>query len=344
MTRYIARRLIESVVLLFIISLIVFALVNSLGDPVATMGGREGLNSKDYEELRRKLGLDQPLYLQYTYWLIGNDWAKVDLDGDGIQETPGIRRGILRGDFGTSLSRRGVPVLELILDRIPNTLILMIPAQILTIILGVSFGIITALKQYSLLDNVMTTFSFIGLSTPVFFIALLLIYIFSSTFRRWGLPYLPSVGMFDFQEGKTVSQVSLHLILPVASIVFLSMAKYVRFTRSAMLEVINQDYIRTAKAKGLRNRYIISSHALKNAALPIITLIGLDLPLLLAGATVTEQIFAWPGMGRLFLDHVNDYDVPVVMGIIVFVAVAVVIFQILTDLTYAALDPRIRLD
>lgn len=343
MARYIAKRLIESIVLLFIISLIVFALVNSIGDPVATMGGREGLTSKDYEQLRRKLGLDQPLFMQYTYWLIGNDWAKTDLDGDGIKETPGTRIGILRGDFGNSLYKRGVPVLELILNRIPNTLILMIPAQILIILLGISFGIISALKQYSVLDNVLTTFSFIGLSTPVFFFALLLIYLFSSSFRNWGLPYLPSVGMFDFKMGKTVSQVALHMILPVVSIVFLSIGKYVRFARSAMLEVINQDYIRTARAKGLRNRYIISSHALKNASLPIITLIGLDLPLLLAGATVTEQIFAWPGMGQLFLEHVNNLDVPVVMGIIVFVAVAVVIFQIIVDLTYAALDPRIRL-
>ena len=175
MARYVARRLIESVVLLFIISVIVFTLVNSIGDPVATMGGRDGLNSKDYDQLRRKLGLDQPILLQYTYWLIGNDWAKVDLDGDGIKETPGTRRGILRGDFGTSLTRRGVPVLDLILDRIPNTLILMIPAQILIIILGISLGIISALKQYTFLDNVLTTFSFIGLSTPVFLIAMLLI-------------------------------------------------------------------------------------------------------------------------------------------------------------------------
>jgi peptide/nickel transport system permease protein len=288
--------------------------------------------------------LDQPVYLQYAYWLIGNDWAKIDMDGDGIQETPGTRRGILRGDFGTSLLNRGVPVLGLILERIPNTLMLMIPAQLLIMILGISFGIISALKQYSFLDNVLTSFSFVGLSTPVFVLALLLIYVFSSLFRRWGLPYLPSVGMFDFDKGKTVSQIVIHLILPVSCIVFLSMAKYVRYSRSAMLEVINQDYIRTAKAKGLRNKYIIAAHALKNAALPIITLIGMDLPLLLAGAAVTEKIFAWPGMGRLFLDHVDNYDAPVVMGIIVFVATAVVLFQIITDLTYAALDPRIRLD
>ncbi len=343
MPRYIVRRLLESIILLFIISIVIFFLANSAGDPVETMGGIVGLRSEEYEQLRRKLGLDQPVYLQYTYWLVGNDWATIDMDGDGIQETPGIRKGILRGDFGTSLTDRGVSVLGLILSRIPNTLILMIPAQILIIVLGISFGITSALKQYSFLDNFLTAFSFVGLSTPVFIIALVLIYIFSGLFRRWGLPYLPSVGMFDFEKGKTVSQIVIHLIMPVSCIVFLSMAKYVRYARSAMLEVINQDYIRTAKAKGLEIKYIISSHAFKNAALPIITLIGMDLPLLLAGAAVTEKIFAWPGMGRLFLDHVNNYDTPVVMGIIIFVAIAVVICQIITDLTYAALDPRIRL-
>jgi peptide/nickel transport system permease protein len=344
MTRFIVRRLGESLILLFIISIVVFLLVSNIGDPVETMGGMTGLQPQDYEQLQRKLGLDQPVYLRYVYWLVGNDWTKIDMDGNGVRETPGIRKGILRGDFGTSLTDRGVPVLGLIMNRLPNTLILMIPAQLLIIILGISFGIISALKQYSFIDNALTAFSFLGLSTPVFVISLLLIYIFSGLFRRWGLPYLPSVGMFEFSKGKTVSQVILHLILPVSCIVFLSMAKYVRYARSAMLEVISQDYIRTAKAKGLDIKYIISSHALKNAALPIITLIGMDLPLLLAGATVTEKIFGWPGMGRLFLDHIQNYDTPVVMGIIVFVATAVVIFQIITDLTYAALNPRIRLD
>ncbi len=186
--------------------------------------------------------------------------------------------------------------------------------------------------------------SFVGYSTPIFFFALLSIYIFSVNFKRWGLPSLPAVGMFDPQVGRTPGQVALHMILPVMTIAFVSIAAYSRYIRSTMLEVLNQDYIRTARAKGLRNRYILLIHALKNAALPIVTLIGLDLALLLGGALVTERIFAWPGMGRLFLDHMQRFDTPVVMGILILLSVTVVVFQIITDLTYALLDPRIRYD
>jgi peptide/nickel transport system permease protein len=232
----------------------------------------------------------------------------------------------------------------MIWERIPNTLILMIPAQIVIMVVGISIGIISALRQYSAIDNIVTGISFVGLSMPIFFIALLAIYLFSVLFKRWGLPNLPAVGMFDPQEGKTISQILLHMVLPVFSIAFISIAGYSRYTRSSMLEVISQDYIRTARAKGLENRYVLIVHALKNASLPIITLVGMDLPLLLAGAVVTERIFAWPGMGRLFLDHLQRSDGPVVMGIVLIVALAVIIFQILTDITYAALDPRIRLE
>jgi peptide/nickel transport system permease protein len=344
MGRFVARRLLQAIPLLLIISVILFVLVQNIGDPVAMMGGRNPTRSSDRERLRRILGLDKPIYVQYTYWLIGNDWTKVDTDGDGVAETPGERKGVLRGDFGTSIVKRGTPVTELVLERIPNTLILMIPAQIVIMILGISIGIIAALRQYSILDNIVTGFSFVGLSMPIFFIALASIYVFSVLFRRWGLPHLPANGMFDPQVGKTTGQVILHLVLPVFSIAFLSIAAYNRYTRSAMLEVINQDYMRTAKAKGLKGRYTLFVHAVKNASLPIVTLVGLDLPLLLAGAVVTERIFAWPGMGRLFLDHLQRADGPVVMGIVILVAVAVIVFQILTDLAYAALDPRIRLD
>jgi peptide/nickel transport system permease protein len=342
--RYVVRRLLQAIPLLFIISVILFALVQNIGDPVAMMGGRTATRSEDRERLRRQLGLDQPIHIQYIYWLVGNDWAEVDLDGDGVPETPGDRRGVLRGDFGTSIVRRGTPVLELIWERVPNTLILMIPAQIIILVFGISIGIIAALRQYSALDVTVTAFSFIGLSMPIFFIALSGIYIFSVLFRQWGLPYLPANGMFDPQVGKTVSQVIWHLILPAGCIAFLSIASYNRYTRSSMLEVINQDYMRTAKAKGLTGRTLLVRHAFKNAALPIVTLLGIEIPLLLAGAVVTERIFAWPGMGRLFLDHLQRADGPVVMGIVIIVAVAVIVFQILADLAYAALDPRIRLE
>jgi peptide/nickel transport system permease protein len=341
MGRYILKRLLQGIPLLLFISIILFVLMMNMGDPVATMGGRRVTRKADYERLRRQLGLDKPVYVQYLYWLAGNDWAKTDLDGDGVAETPGIRRGILRGDFGTSLLARK-PVLEVIGERLPNTLILMVASEIVIILGALLVGIYSALRQYSAMDNIITTLLFIAYSMPIFFIALISMYIFAVLFKRWGLPYLPTVGMFDPQVGQTTAQVLLHLILPVLSISLISFAAYSRYIRSTMLEVMNQDYIRTAKSKGLPRREVVFIHALKNASLPIVTVVGLDLPLLLGGAVVTERIFAWPGMGRLFLDHVDRVDLPVVMGILMLIAVAVVVFQILTDIVYAWLDPRIR--
>ncbi|MFW5941814.1 MAG: ABC transporter permease [Chloroflexota bacterium] len=342
MSRYIVRRLLQGIPLLFIISIILFLLMLNMGDPLATMGGRRATRPADRERLTRQLGLDQPVYMQYVYWLVGNDWTMFDADGDGVAERPGTRKGILRGDFGDSLVNRGRPALEVIWDRVPNTLILMVAAEVVIIIFALAIGIFSALRQYSLADHVITTLTFIGYSMPIFFIALMSMYIFSVNFRRWGLPHLPTVGMFDPQVGKTPGQVALHLVLPVMSIAVISTAAYSRYIRSTMLEVMNEDYIRTARAKGLRKAYVIGVHALKNASLPIVTVIGLDLPLLLGGAVVTERIFAWPGMGRLFLDHVSRSDVPVVMGILMLISVAVIFFQILTDIVYAWLDPRIR--
>lgn len=343
MTQYIIRRLLQAIPLLFIISLVLFVLMDNIGDPLATMGGRSVTRAADRERLTRQLGLDQPVMIRYLYWLIGNDWTKVDLDGDSVAETPGTRRGILRGDLGASIVNRGQPALEVITDRIPNTLILMVASEIVILAGALIIGVYSALHQYSLIDNAVTTVSFIFYSMPIFFIALVSIYIFAVNFKAWGLPSLPANGMFDPQVGKTPGQVLLHLILPTLSISLISFAAYSRYIRSTMLEVMNQDYIRTARSKGLERRYILYVHALKNASLPIVTVVGLDLPLLLGGAVVTERIFAWPGMGRLFLDHVERVDTAVVMGILMITAVAVVVFQIITDIVYAWLDPRIRL-
>jgi peptide/nickel transport system permease protein len=342
MTRYIFRRILQAIPLIFLLSVVLFVLMQSIGDPLATLGGRTATRAEDRKRLTRQLGLDKPVIVQYLYWLVGNDWTKVDMDGDGEAETQGSRKGVLRGDFGTSLLNTGQPALEVIGQRLPNTLLLMIPAEIVIIIGSLLLGIYSALKQYSLLDNLVTGISFIGYSMPVFFIALVSMQIFSVSFKQWGLPYLPTVGMFDPDVGQTPGQVLLHMILPVFSIAFISFAAYSRYVRSTMLEVLSQDYIRTARSKGLTRRNIVFVHALKNASLPIVTVVGLDLPLLLGGAVVTERIFAWPGMGRLFLDGVSRGDTPVVMGILVIIAVAVVAFQILTDITYAWLDPRIR--
>ncbi len=343
MTNYIIRRILQAIPQLFIISVVLFLLMQAFGDPVATLGARTPPKPEDKERLRRQLGLDQPTYIQYFTWLIGNDWQKIDMDGDGIPETYGRRKGILRGDWGNSLVTRR-PVLEMIGDRLPNTLILMITAEIVIIVLSLTIGLYSALRPYSLFDNLITALSFIGYSMPVFWLALMLMYIFAVNFRKWGLPYLPTVGMFDPEAGKTPAELIKHMILPVTTLAIISIAGYSRFVRSSVLEVLSQDYVRTARAKGVRAFTVVVRHALPNAALPFITLIGLDIPFLLAGAVVTERIFAWPGMGRLFLDHTERADFPMLMGILMLISMAVVVFQIITDVVYSMVDPRIRLE
>ncbi|MCJ7432331.1 MAG: ABC transporter permease [Anaerolineales bacterium] len=343
MTNYIIRRLAQAVPQLFIISVILFALMQAFGDPIATLGGRIPPRPEDKERLRRQWGLDQPVYMQYVTWLVGNDWQKIDMNGDGVPETYGKRAGILRGDWGNSLVTRQ-PVLKMIGERLPNTLLLMLTVEAVVIILSLALGLYSALRSYSWFDNLATGLSFIGYSMPVFWLALSLMYIFAVNFRRWGLPYLPTVGMYDPAVGKTPYQLFLHMILPVTTLAIISIAGYSRYVRSSVLEVLGKDYIRTARAKGLRSMIVIRRHALPNAILPFITIIGLEIPFLLAGAVVTERIFAWPGMGRLFIDHTERADFPVLMGILMLIALAVVIFQIITDVVYSFVDPRIRLE
>ncbi len=342
MGRYVVRRLLQAIPLLFIISLILFILMENMGDPLVTLSGRSGrMPPQERIRLERRLGLDQPVILRYIYWLIGNDWAKSDLDFDGVPETPGDRRGVLRGDFGMSLVEKR-SVLEIIGERIPNTLLLMGVYEVVVVLGSLFIGVYSALHQYSVLDHVITTFSFIGYSMPIFFVALLLMYLFSVNFRNWGLPYLPTLGMYEPQAGQTVAQVAWHMVLPVTSLALISFSGYSRYIRSTMLEVLSQDYVRTARSKGLPRRRVVYVHALKNASLPLVTIVGLDLPTLLAGAVVTERIFSWPGMGLLFLEGTEGPDTAVLMGILMLVSVAVVVFQIITDITYAWLDPRIR--
>jgi peptide/nickel transport system permease protein len=217
MTTYILRRLAQAIPQLFIISVILFTLMQAFGDPIATLGARTPPRPEDKERLRRQLGLDQPAYMQYFTWLIGNDWQKIDMDGDGVPETSGKRKGILRGDWGNSLVTRR-PVLEMISQRLPNTLMLMVTAELVIIILSLAIGLYSALKPYSLFDNIVTGLSFVGYSMPVFWLALMLMYIFAVNFRKWGLPYLPTVGMFDPSVGKTPGQLIQHMILPVTTL------------------------------------------------------------------------------------------------------------------------------
>ena len=340
MYKYIIRRLLQAIPLLLLISIVLFVMMQLSGDPLATMGGRQPTRSADRERLARQLGLNEPIHIQYIYWLVGNDWVKVSETEDGEAQY-GTRKGILRGDFGRSYVNRQ-PVTKVIGEALPNTLILMLTAEVVIIVFSLGVGIISAIRQYSLLDNVLTLISYINYSVPIFLMAYLLMYVFAIKFREWGLPYFPTSLMYDPEVGQTVQQVAWHLVLPVLSISLLSIAGYSRYIRSTMLEVIHSDYIRTARSKGLKERRILVLHAFKNASLPLVTLIGLDLPLLIGGAVVTETIFAWPGMGDLFIYHLSRADYPVLMGALMLISVAVVIFQLLTDIVYTMLDPRIR--
>ena len=343
MGRYVIRRLLQAIPLLLIISAILFTLTNAMGDPLASFGGRRRIRSQDRERLTRALGLDKPILVQYAIWLVGNDWMDVDLDGDGVPDAKGSRRGILRGDWGKSFMEKR-PVSEIIAERLPNTLILMLTTEVVILVFSLFIGIYSAIRQYSVFDHIFTGLSFIGYSMPIFWLALMMMFIFAVYFKRWGLPYFPTVGMYDLTVGKTVPQVLWHMVLPVVTMSIMSIAGYGRFVRANMLEVISQDYIRTARSKGLSERVILLGHALKNASLPLVTIVGMDLPILLGGAVVTESIFAWPGMGRLFWNAAQDTDIPVLMGVLTLISVAVVVFQIITDITYTFLDPRIRYD
>ncbi len=338
MAQYIVRRLLQAIPLLALISFVLFAFTNALGDPLAVFAeSRQRPTAQQRLEITRRLGLDRPIYEQYLYWLIGNDWTLVDVRGDGTLMEPGRRQGILRGDFGLSFVTRQ-PAWTRIEERLPKTLTLMIPAYIITVTLAIGIGVYSSIRQYSFFDNLITGLSFFFYSMPIFFIALMVIYLFAVSFSRWGLPALPIGGTGDGSIGDLLR----HMLMPVFCLVAIQLAGYVRFIRSSMLEVLSQDYIRTARAKGLSERRVIQRHAFKNAALPLVTLVGLDLPFLLAGAVVTERIFAWPGMGRLFIESFERADIPVMMTILMLLCVLVVVFQILTDIIYTWFDPRIR--
>ncbi len=343
MGKYLIRRLLQVIPLLFVISVLVFVLIKNAGDPLAYLTEQPSIPPEERARLRRFYGLDDPIYMQYIHWMIGDDWYLRDMDFDGEGETPGNRRGILRGDFGESLAYKR-PVTQVFMEFLPNTLILGIAALSTTIIFGVSIGVFAALRQYSLADNIITAVSFVTYSMPIFLVALLSVYIFAVLFREWGLPYLPVQHMYDPRAGsKELTDMLWHLILPTLSIALISIARYARFMRASMLEVIHSDYVRTARSKGLGEQRVVIAHMFRNASLPLITLIALDIPFLLSGAVVTETIFSWPGMGRLFIVSLNTLDPPVIMIFVMMTSVAVVVFQFLADIVYGWADPRIRL-
>jgi peptide/nickel transport system permease protein len=350
MTQYIIRRLFQAIPLLILITVFVFFLIKAAGDPLLAIAMDPTATEADQAIARARFGLDDPLALQFIHWLIGDDWYTREInlgdsDDDGEDEilvTTGERQGILRGDLGISLSRDGRPVTEVIGIHLPRTVLLGTSALLVTITASFALGIFAALNQYSLADNIITGAAFLTFSIPVFLVALILVQIFAVQFYRWGLPRLPVEGMYYPRGDRSFDELLVHLILPTMSLALISIASYSRYIRSTMLEVINADYVRTARSKGLAERRVLYLHALKNASLPIVTLIGLDIPFILSGAVITETIFSWQGMGWMFITALEELDQALLSATVLLIAIAVVAFQLITDIVYALLDPRIR--
>jgi peptide/nickel transport system permease protein len=315
-SRFLVRRLLLLVPVLMGVSVIVFLVLHlAPGDPAEIMLGPQATQA-DRMRLRAELGLDDPLHVQYGRWL-GH---------------------VVQGDLGRSLWMRR-PVLGEVLVRLKATLILTGTALVLSSIGGVALGILSATRPNSLLDRASAVASLFGASMPVFWLGIVLMVIFSLT-----LGWLPASGMYAPYGGGDLGDLLRHLVLPALTLAAASVTIVARLTRSAMLEVLGQDYIRTARAKGLVERRVVARHALKNALVPIVTVIGVQAGYLLGGAVLTETVFAWPGVGTLMVQGILARDIPLVQGCVLMVALTFVLVNLSVDLLYAWLDPRIRYD
>ena len=335
MTRYIIRGLLQAIPVLFVVSVLVFSLIQvAPNNPLAAYQNNTDISPEDLERLAEQYGLNDPLPVKYLKWL----------------------RQTLRGDWGESLMTHR-PVFDEIAERLPNTLYLSITAFVLSLILSIPIGVVSAVRQYSWFDHITTTLAFMGHSVPVFWFGLLLIIVFSVNLQNplagtWlfphpaPLPLFPGGGMVTLGRDAPPPLVDRlwHLVLPVMMLSVVQLAQHVRYMRAGMLDVLKMDYIRTARGKGLADRTVIYKHALKNAAIPLVTIIALEIPVLFNGALFTETIFSWPGMGRLFFDHAQRGDYPVLMGILMLSATLIIGFNLVADVAYAFLDPRIRYD
>jgi peptide/nickel transport system permease protein len=314
MARFLVQRALQSVLLLLLVSMIGFAVLHlAPGGPMSQFAAGGEMTQADMDRIAREMGLDRPLPVQYLEWL----WHMV------------------RGDWGRSY-RDQQPVLGVILSHLGATLELMLTATLLSMLLGGWIGVLGAVRRYSLFDMLATVGSMIVVSIPTFWFGLVVIYLFSVR-----LEWLPAGNRFTVGDG-SFGDLLLHLVAPTIVLALVSTAIWSRYMRSSMLDVINQDYIRTARSKGITERRVLVRHIIRNSLLPMITIAGLHLPTLLSGALVTETVFTWPGMGRLFLDSINYRDYPTVMGILMFSAVLVLLGSLVADLLYGVADPRIR--
>ena len=341
MFKYMQRRVLQAIPTFFGVTILSFLIILAApGDPVNLITWTPDADPETAEKMRRQLGLDQPPLVQYLYWLVGNDWTMVDIDGDGVGETPGDRYGLLRGDLGESIKQKK-PVMALIGQRVPATLRLGVAALALGYMIGVVLGVLAAVFHRTWVDQIIRIISVVGNAVPAFWLGLLLIILFGVKLR-----VLPISGMEDItRRGEfDLADALSHLILPVSVLSLNTIAFISRFTRTQMLEVLQQDYIRTAYAKGLRDKVIWARHALKNGLLPVATFLGPSIGTLLAGSVIIEQVFQWPGMGKLIIDAVFQRDYPVVMGSVVVASIMFIVGVLLSDVMYVILDPRIRLE
>lgn len=317
MFQFIVKRLLQAIPLLIGVSIIGFAMMHlAPGGPLAVYTLNPTITAQDIERIKHVFGLDQPIYIQYVKWATG----------------------MFTGNWGNTFFG-GRPVLDVIMERMPATFLLMGSGMSVAILIGMLIGILGAVRRYSVFDYLATTGAMVALSFPTFWFGLMTIFIFSLK-----LGWLPSGGMFTLGGDEDILDLIKHLILPTVVLALVLVAQWSRYTRSSFLEVIHQDYIRTAKSKGLSGSRVLFRHAFPNAVSPLIALAGVQLPWLFSGALVTETIFGWPGMGRLFVDSLTMKEYPVLMGMIMITAIAVIIGNLLADVINALIDPRIRLE
>lgn len=322
MTRYIARRLIMMVPLLIGISFLVFALLNLVpGSPLTQFEFNPNITPADLDRIEANLGLNAPWYERYFIWL-GN---------------------VLQGDLGSSLINYS-PVWYQIKSALPNTLILACTSLVLAIGFSIPVGVLSAVKRNSLFDRVVIVLTTALNSVPTIWLGLMAIILFSVQFQQWGLPSLPTSGVKDLRGGGGFWDRVEHLLMPATVVALVSLAGWTRYIRGSMLEVIRQDYVRTAEAKGLRQRVVLMGHAFRNALLPLVTLVGLTIPDIFGGSLIIENVFAYPGMGQLTIKALQSNDYTVAMACVMMFAVLTLIGNLVADVLYGVMDPRVRFD
>jgi peptide/nickel transport system permease protein len=361
MTKYIIRRVVQAIPVLIGITIVVYAILQlAPGGPQAKFASNPRMTPAQKAAFLRAWGLDQPIPIQYCRWM-----GICDPDGGGLdfigptgwpnflpEPISGATNGILHGDLGYSITS-GEKVNDRIIRASLPTFILAAAALVLWITTAILIGVYSAIRRYSWFDQFATIFAYVGYAIPTFWLGIMLVYIFGTA------RILPVSGIVDIRAGPAfgndaywvyfgqhpidaILDIAKHLVLPVITLVVVNIAGDSRFVRASMLDTLNQDYVRTAKAKGLPGRTVTFKHALRNALLPVVTNIGLEIPFLFSGAIVTETIFSWPGIGKLTIDATTQFDYPVLMGVLLITSLVVVLANLLADVAYAVVDPRIK--